>query len=230
MFRFSKCCLFVTPSIVLSTKHFPENFCSLPFPSPSILTLPPPQTANPRVPNLALRSPRPCLGGFQGSSSLSRTSPVICLQAPPHAPSAPAPPPYPTHPPSLPLTRIARLRDSSKKWPKGGKSYELHSGAKGQDERGEGSRDQEQCRGHGKKWRGGERGGFGIPAAAGSAPAPPPAWDPARGGGAPARLRRVSGRCAQLAHTQLRSSSLGFLSPAGGPRVTEGSVRIPSEG
>lgn len=182
MFRFSKCSLFVTPSIVLSTKHFPENFCSLPFPSPSILTLPPLQTANPRVPNLALRSPRPRLGGFQGSSSLSRTSPVICLQAPPHAPSAPAPPPYPTHPPSLPLTRIARLRDSSKKWPKGGKSYELHSGAKGQDERGEGSRDQEQCRGHGKKWRGGERGGFGIPAAAGSAPAPPPAWDSARGG------------------------------------------------
>lgn len=78
--------------------------------------------------------------------------------------------------PSLAGIGTTRLRDPSKKRPKGGKAHELYSGAKGQDERGEGRRDEQQSRGHGEKHRGGERGGFGIPAAAGPAPAAPPAW------------------------------------------------------
>lgn len=74
--------------------------------------------------------------------------------------------------------------------------------------------------------RGGERGGFGIPAAAGPAPDPPPAGDLAQEGGAPARGRPGFRQArARFSTTRLQDGSPGACDL----RVTEGNVRIPSE-
>lgn len=141
----------------------------------SVLAVPPLQTANPCFPNVALRSLLQLLWPFSvrvSSPGLARPSVYKPRPAPRSSGSTSLPR---AHPRSLPRTWTTRLRHPSKKWPKRGKAHELHSGAKGQYERGEGGRDQEQCRGHGEKPRGGEGGGLRLPAAADPAPAPPPA-------------------------------------------------------
>lgn len=137
-------------------------------------------------------------------------------------PSPPAPPPYPgAHPRPLPLTRTTRLWDPSKKRPKGGKAHELHSGAKGQDEGGEGSGDQEQCWGHGEKPRGGARGGPGIPAAAGPAPGSASCLGSCPGGrGSRAEMPRLP--AAERGFSHQTAGSMHAASETCSPRVTEG--------